>query len=69
MILNLGIGLITPPVGAPLFIGSVISGMRIEDLSRAMILFYGVMLIVLGIITYVPDVVMYLPDLMMPLNK
>jgi tripartite ATP-independent transporter DctM subunit len=69
MILNLGIGLITPPVGTTLFIGSAISGMRIEDLSRAMIPFYGVMVVVLGLITYVPDIVLYLPDLMMPLNK
>ena len=69
MILNLGIGLITPPVGTTLFIGSAISGMRIEELSRAMIPFFGVMIIVLGIITYVPDVVLFLPDLLMPLNK
>ena len=66
MILNLGIGLLTPPVGTVLFIGSAISGIKIETLSKAMIPFYIVMIIVLLIITYIPQVVMFLPNLLMP---
>jgi len=69
IIMNLGIGLITPPVGTTLFVGSAISGLKIEELSRAMLPFFGVMIIVLLILTYVPEIILFLPDLMMPLNK
>ena len=37
MVLNLGIGLITPPVGGTLFVGSAVSGIKIEKLSKAML--------------------------------
>ena len=63
MILNLGIGLITPPVGGVLFIGSAISGIRIEVLSRAMIPFYCVMVVVLLAITFIPQLVLFLPGI------
>lgn len=65
LILNLGIGVLTPPVGNTLFIGSAIAGMKIESLAKALIPFYIVMLVVLGIITFVPEVVMTLPGMMM----
>ncbi|MTI58077.1 TRAP transporter large permease [Geosporobacter ferrireducens] len=64
MILNLGVGLITPPVGSTLFIGSAIAGIKIEKLAKAMIPFYVVMVIVLLIITYIPEVVLFVPKLM-----
>jgi len=67
MILNLGVGLLTPPVGVVLFIGSSISKIKIEVLSRAMLPFYIVMVIVLILITYVPQVTMFLPNYFMPL--
>lgn len=63
MILNLGIGLITPPVGGVLFIGSAISGLSIEKLSKAMIPFYVVMIGVLLAITFIPELVLFLPGL------
>lgn len=66
MILNLGIGLITPPVGSTLFIGSAIAGISIEKVSKAMLPFFLVMLLTLIVITYVPFVVMTLPNLLMP---
>jgi tripartite ATP-independent transporter DctM subunit len=66
MILNLGIGLLTPPVGTTLFIGSAISGVKIERLARKMIPIYVVMIVLLVLITYIPDLVMFLPDLIMP---
>jgi tripartite ATP-independent transporter DctM subunit len=66
VILNLGIGLITPPVGGTLFVGSAVSGVPIERLARTLIPQFGVMLAVLVFITYVPAVVMWLPDLIMP---
>lgn len=64
MVLNLGIGLLTPPVGSTLFIGSAISGIKIEKLSKAMIPFYIVMSVALLILTYFPQAFMWLPDMM-----
>jgi len=64
MILNLGIGVITPPVGSTLFIGSAISGVKIERLSVTLLPFYAVMFAVLMLITYVPAFVMWVPKLL-----
>ena len=65
MVLNLGIGVLTPPVGNTLFIGAAISGLKIEQLAKAMIPMYIVMIITLMVITYFPAVVMTLPNLLM----
>lgn len=64
MVLNLGIGLLTPPVGSTLFIGSAISGIKIEALSKKMIPFYITMAIALIVLTYFPQSFMWLPNLM-----
>ncbi len=64
MVLNLGIGLLTPPVGSTLFIGSAISGIKIETLAKKMMPFYITMGIALIILTYFPDSFMWLPNLM-----
>jgi tripartite ATP-independent transporter DctM subunit len=66
MILNLGIGLITPPVGSTLFIGSAIAKIPIEKVAKAMLPFFVVMLGTLLVITYFPFFVMTLPNLLMP---
>ena len=66
VILNLGIGLITPPVGGTLFVGSAVSGVPIERLAKTLLPFFCVMIAVLLIITYCPAIVMFLPDLVMP---
>lgn len=63
MVLNLGIGLLTPPVGSTLFIGSAISGIKIERLARKMIPFYIVMSVALVILTYFPQSFMWMPNL------
>lgn len=63
MVLNLGIGLLTPPVGSTLFIGSAISGIPIEKLSKSMIPFYIVMGVALVILTYFPQIFMWLPNM------
>lgn len=63
MVLNLGIGLLTPPVGSTLFIGSAISGIKIEKLSKAMVPFYITMFIALLILTYFPQSFMWLPNM------
>ena len=66
MILNLGIGLITPPVGSTLFIGSAISKVPIERLGKTLIPFFAVMLVVLAVVTYWPAFTMTIPNIIMP---
>lgn len=61
MILNLGVGLITPPVGAALYIGSAISGIKVNRLVRSMLPLYLIMLAVLLMITYIPEISLWLP--------
>jgi len=64
MVLNLGIGLLTPPVGGVLFVGSAISGISIERLSVAMLPFYLVMVLVLLLVTYAPMLSLWLPRML-----
>ena len=63
MILNCGIGLLTPPVGSCLFIGSAVSGVRIEKIVKAALPFYICMLIVLMLVSFVPAISMIIPHL------
>lgn len=61
MMVNLGIGLITPPVGAVLFVGSAVAKLRIEQVVRAMGPFFLILLFVLVLVTYVPAISLWLP--------
>lgn len=63
MILNCGIGLLTPPVGTCLFIGSAVSGVKIEKIVKATLPFYAAMLIVLMLISFVPQITLIIPTL------
>lgn len=54
MVINLTIGLLTPPVGTALYVASSISGVTILKLARAMLPFWGIMLFVLMLVTYWP---------------
>jgi len=65
LILNLGIGVITPPVGNTLFIGSALSGRSVIQLSKAMLPFYLMMFVALMVVTYVPAISTFLPNLLM----
>ena len=56
LILNCGIGLITPPVGGVLFMGSSISGIKIERLIKETFPQLLVMVVVLMLVTYVPAI-------------
>lgn len=62
MMMNLGIGLCTPPVGACLFVGSAIGGIKIEQAVRTIWPFYLALLFVLMLVTYVPAISLSLPD-------
>ena len=64
MMLNLGIGLCTPPVGTSLFVGCVIADLPIEKSLKGLLPFYTVMLIVLLFVSFVPGLSMFLPNLM-----
>jgi tripartite ATP-independent transporter DctM subunit len=61
MLLNLGIGLCHPPVGAILFVGCAVGRVTIEQVVREIWPFYGVMFFVLMLVTYIPSVSLWLP--------
>jgi tripartite ATP-independent transporter DctM subunit len=64
MMVNLGIGLITPPVGTVLFVGSAVSKLPMGVITKAMTPFFVVMFIVLMLVTYLPAVSLWLPRTM-----
>ena len=64
MLLNLGIGLCHPPVGAILFVGCAVGRVTIEQVVREIWPFYAVMFIVLTLVTYIPSISLWLPRLL-----
>lgn len=64
VILNCGIGLLTPPVGAVLFIGSAVGKVKMERVVKATLPFYLCMLITLLLITFIPEISLFLPNLL-----
>ena len=65
MILNLGIGLLTPPVGPTMVVGCAIGKVSMEAVSRSILIFYVPMLIVLALVTYIPELSLWLPRLLL----
>lgn len=63
MVLNLCIGLCTPPVGTVLFVGVGISRTSIEKIIKPLLPFYVVMILSLILITYIPSLSLWLPQL------
>ena len=61
VILNCGIGLLTPPVGAVLFIGSAVAKLPMEKVVKATLPFYLCMIITLLLISFIPDISLLLP--------
>jgi tripartite ATP-independent transporter DctM subunit len=64
MLLNLGIGLCHPPVGAILFVGCAVGRVTIEQVVREIWPFYGVMFLVLMLVTYIPSISLWLPRML-----
>ena len=62
MLLNLGIGLVTPPVGPTMVVGCAIGRVSMEQITKELWPFYLVMTIVLMIVTYVPEFSLWLPS-------
>jgi tripartite ATP-independent transporter DctM subunit len=63
VILNCGIGLLTPPVGSVLFIGSAVGKVQIERVVKATLPFYICMIITLMLVTFIPEISLFLPSL------
>ncbi len=64
VILNCGIGLLTPPVGAVLFIGSAVAKEPMEKVVKATLPFYLCMIVTLLLITFIPGISMWLPSVL-----
>ena len=64
MVVNMEIGMVTPPVGLNLFVTSAVTGMSLVDVTKAALPWLMVLLVFLVIITYVPIITLGLPDLM-----
>lgn len=63
MILNLMIGLMTPPVGMVLFVLSKVSNVPFEKISKAILPYLGILVSLLLVFTYCPIIVEFLPNL------
>lgn len=63
MLINLGIGLVTPPVGATLFVGCAVGRVTMEQVTRTIWPFYAAMIAVLMLVTYVPAISLAIPNL------
>lgn len=64
VVLNCGIGLLTPPVGAVLFIGSAVAKRPMEKVVKATLPFYLCMFVALLLLTFVPDISLAIPKLL-----
>jgi C4-dicarboxylate transporter DctM subunit len=64
MVVNMELGMITPPVGLNLFVASGITGLSLKDIVISVIPWSLVILVGLIIITYVPIISLWLPSLM-----
>lgn len=64
MVLNLCVGLCTPPVGSVLFIGCSVANIKIEKVVRPLLPMFIVMIIVLMLVAYIPELSLWLPELL-----
>lgn len=64
MVLNIVVGLLTPPVGVCLFVVCGITDLPLTDLTRAVLPFIAVEMLVLLLVTYFPGLVMFIPKLL-----
>ncbi|MDJ0684995.1 MAG: TRAP transporter large permease [Alphaproteobacteria bacterium] len=64
MSVNLTVGLATPPMGLVLFVASSVSGVRVEQISKAILPFLAVEILVIFLITYVPAISLGVPRLL-----
>jgi len=65
MLVNLGLGLITPPVGAVLFVGAAVGKVTIESTVKALLPFYAALFVALIAVTYIPAISLWLPGMVL----
>jgi tripartite ATP-independent transporter DctM subunit len=63
MVVNLALGMITPPFGVNLFAAAQVAGCGVEQMMRYLVVFIAVIFLCLMVITYVPTLVLFLPNL------
>ncbi|MGH7376041.1 MAG: TRAP transporter large permease subunit [Candidatus Methylomirabilales bacterium] len=68
MMINLGIGLVTPPVGSALFAGCAIGKIPIEGVLKPLALLLPFMVGTLLLVSYVPALTLWVPNLVMPVR-
>ncbi|EAO2092778.1 TRAP transporter large permease [Salmonella enterica] len=64
MIYNLAIGTITPPVGSGLYVGGSVGKVKVEEVIKPLLPFYGAIIGVLLLITYIPEITLFLPRIL-----
>ncbi|EED8764071.1 TRAP transporter large permease [Salmonella enterica subsp. enterica serovar Fulica] len=64
MIYNLAIGTITPPVGSGLYVGASVGKVKVEEVIKPLLPFYGAIIGVLLLIAYIPEITLFLPRLL-----
>lgn len=64
VVLNVVIGLVTPPVGMCLFVASAVARLSVEQVARAALPMIGICLIVLMLVTYIPAISLWLPSML-----
>ncbi|EBB5551211.1 TRAP transporter large permease [Salmonella enterica] len=64
MIYNLAIGTITPPVSSGLYVGASVGKVKVEEVIKPLLPFYGAIIGVLLLITYIPEITLFLPRLL-----
>ena len=64
MVVNMEIGMVTPPVGLNLFVTSGITNMSIVQVTHAALPWLLVLLVFLAMVTYIPSITLFLPNLM-----
>ncbi len=65
MVLNLCVGLCTPPVGSVLFIGCSVANLKIEQVIKPLLPMFIIMILVLMLVTYIPSLSLWLPGILM----
>lgn len=64
MVLNLSVGLCTPPVGSVLFIGCSVANLKIEKVVKPLLPLFIAMIVVLLLVTYIPELSLWLPGML-----
>ena len=64
MVVNMEIGMVTPPVGLNLFVTSGVTGMSVAQVTRAAMPWLMILLVFLVIVTYIPSISLWLPNML-----